>query len=129
MTAQLALALGRWQPVAAPATLAGYRQLLVDQVLVDLAGRPLVARPCPHCPTSTVGETCPQSLHCPSCAAAPDKPCRRPSEHALGAAFAGWHAKRTAAAELADDQRQAHGDPTLPAPWPPRRSARRRPPP
>jgi len=122
MTAQHALALDRWQPVAAPATVDQYRQLLVD-----LAGRPLVARDCPHCPTSTVGETCPQSLPCPSCAAAPGKPCRRPSEHALSAAFAGWHAERSAAAELVDDARQARNDPSLPAPWPPRPTARRRP--
>lgn len=122
---QLTLGLARWQPVAPPATVAEYRQLLDDQVLVDLAGRPLVARPCPHCTTSTVGETCPQSLRCPSCEAAPGQACRRPSEHVLSARFATWHRARTAAADDVDDARQAANDPTLPAPWPPKPRARR----
>ena len=122
---QLTLALDTWQPVAAPPTRAEYRQLLDDQVLIDLGGRPLVSRPCPHCAASTVGETCPQSQPCPTCTARPGQPCRRPSDHSLSARFAHWHSARLQAADQVDTTRQDNNDPTLPAPWPPKQRARR----
>ena len=105
----------RTQPVPAPGSVTALEELLAAGVLVDLAGRPLRARPCGHCGASTVGETCPWSLRCPGCGAGPGSPCRRPSGHNA----AELHTGRVAAAAEIDVRRELDGDPTLPAPWPP----------
>jgi hypothetical protein len=99
-----------------PASLAGLHQLLARGVLVDLAGRPLTRRRC-ACGGSSLGETCPQSVTCPTCGLAggrAGRPCCRPSGHRASR----WHADRVAAAAAVDLARERAGDPTLPAPWP-----------
>lgn len=104
------------QPVPAPGSADGYRQLLDSGRLVTLSGSTLQVSDCDHCGGTTVGETCPQSLRCPTCHAPAGRPCRRPSGHELMGAR--WHTSRTDAADAVDLQRQRDDDPTLPAPWP-----------
>jgi hypothetical protein len=109
------------QPVAAPASAAELQALLDAGVLVDLAGRPLVARRC-GCGRRTLGETCPQVIPCRTCGQVggrPGRPCFRPSGHQA----ADWHAARVAAAAAVDVERERAGDPTVPASWPPPPSA------
>lgn len=60
---------------------------------------PLSRATCPHCGgAAAAGSTCPRAIACPSCGAAPDRPCRRPSGHKASS----LHAARVDAAELAD---------------------------
>ncbi|NUK16961.1 zinc finger domain-containing protein [Streptomyces lunaelactis] len=102
------------QPVHAPVYLREYQQLLLANVLVDRAGRPLHSGSCPTCDSLIDGYTCPGSLLCPRCRAEPGRRCRRPSGHTADR----WHASRITAAEAADQRRAATNDLTLLAPWP-----------
>lgn len=102
------------QPVPAPVYLREYQQLLLANVLVDRAGRPLRSGRCPTCDSLVDGYTCPGSLPCPHCRAEPGGRCRRPSAHAADR----WHSSRITAAEAVDQRRAATNDSTLLAPWP-----------
>lgn len=62
------------QPVPAPVYLREYQQLLLANVLVDRAGRPLRSGRCPTCDSLIDGYTCPGSLPCPRCRAGPTLP-------------------------------------------------------
>lgn len=104
------------QPVPPPATWADFAALAESGRLVSAAGSPLVLRACPTCRNRTLGETCPQTVPCPGCSAGPRQPCVRPSGHAY--VGGGFHAERLDRAALVDAERQAAGDPTVPAAWP-----------
>lgn len=112
------------QPVPAPGLRGQVAEMVAAGLLVDLARRPLVLRPCLTCSGSTLGETCPQALPCPTCQRGAGGPCVRPSGHVLSGGFGGAHDTRKAAAESVDRARELAGDPTLPARWPSASSTR-----
>ncbi|MFE9121477.1 hypothetical protein [Streptomyces sp. NPDC007172] len=84
-------------------------------LLVDVAGRvlPATVQPCASCDGEDLGDTCPAFLTCPTCKAAPQQRCRRPSGHTAEQ----WHRRRVRAADLKDQRREEDGDTTLPARW------------
>ncbi|WP_033821033.1 MULTISPECIES: hypothetical protein [unclassified Kitasatospora] len=104
------------QPVPSPGDPAAAHLLLQAGELIDLTGDPLQPGPrCATCEGFDLGDTCPMALTCPTCLAVPGRRCRRPSGHTAP----GTHVARLKAADLADDEREAAGDPTLPARWAP----------
>ncbi|KOU73163.1 hypothetical protein ADK61_23990 [Streptomyces sp. XY66] len=98
-----------------PSTRAEERAWRAAGLLVDVAGRGLPAkvRPCAFCDGEDLGDTCPASLTCPTCKAAPRRRCCRPSGHTAEQ----WHRRRVRAADLEDQRREEDGDTTLPARW------------
>jgi hypothetical protein len=106
-----------YQPVrrwSSPAQAQEYRD---NFVLINLAGLPQVAQTCPWCAQDgwTIGETCPRSLPCQQCQAAPGEGCLRPA----GDDANHLHVVRVQAAERLDEAREADGDATVPPRWPP----------
>lgn len=106
------------QPVPPPDNQADAQALLDARILIDLSGRPLSPHTCPTCHGhDSIGETCPAAVDCPTCGAQGGVRvrCQRPSGH-----DGAWHTERRRAAARVDDDREHRGDPTVPAPWPPR---------
>lgn len=92
------------------ATLQEWEDLLRQGVLRDLGGRALRRFKCRWCGGQTVGETCPQSLPCPSCHATRGDDCVSPGDTQ-------WHTERVDAARRRDEQREKEGDLSLPKRW------------
>jgi hypothetical protein len=104
------------QSFGPPSTRAEERAWRAAGLLVDGAGRalPAMVQPCAFCDGGDLGDTCPASLICPTCKAAPRQRCHRPSGHTAEQ----WHTWRVRAADLEDQRREDDGDCTLPARWP-----------
>jgi hypothetical protein len=103
------------QPHPKPTLMVDFLAMVEAGELVAMDGSRIVPKPCGRCKDSVnLGDTCPASVECPDCHSTAVR-CKRPSGHEA----ASWHKARIEAARAIDDQRQAAGDPTVPAPWPP----------
>lgn len=102
------------QPVADPGTHEGFRDLVSKGVLIDMAGLPLTFVDCLCRRGKVSGMTCPIDVRCPQCGSKKGQKCMRPSEHTA----ADYHSTRVQAAEKDMADREAAGDPDVPAPWP-----------
>jgi hypothetical protein len=102
------------QPVPGPGSHEGFRKLVSEGKLIDMAGYPLTFVNCLCDRGKVSGMTCPIDVPCTTCGAKKGKRCVRPSEHEA----ADFHAARQKAADDDMARREAEGDPDVPAPWP-----------